>query len=146
MLKRVDRKPALSCSKYYSEMSRVPKHTSSLTSSVLHVSCHNNSFYLSLGGLPSHSSLFLFCSPFLLAFRDDSHLAFFFVHFRLQHFLLWCWFKVRLVSRLFFFSVHYFPYELLRNGEGKYGNCTIQDPIARTNDFLLIIFYAFPVP
>lgn len=89
---------------------------------------------------------FCFVPRFFLRFAMTVTWPFFFVHFRLQHFLLWCWFKVRLVSRLFFFSVHYFPYELLRNGEGKYGNCTIQDPIARTNDFLLIIFYAFPVP
>lgn len=81
MLKRVDRKPALSCSKYYSEMSRVPKHRSSFTSSVHDVSCHNNSFYLSLGGLPLHSSLLLSLFPFLFAFRDDSHLAFFFCSF-----------------------------------------------------------------
>lgn len=37
-----------------------------------------------------------------------------------------------------------FPYELLRNGQGKYGNCTIQDSIARTNDFLLVLFLCFP--
>ena len=41
-------------------------------------------------------------------------------------------------GRLFFFSLfNYLSHELLRNGEGN-GNCTIQDPIARTNDFLLL--------
>ncbi|KAJ5877423.1 hypothetical protein N7455_000888 [Penicillium solitum] len=53
-------------------MSRVPKHRSSFTSSVHDVSCHNNSFYLSLGGLPLHSSLLLSLFPFLFAFRDDT--------------------------------------------------------------------------
>lgn len=37
-----------------------------------------------------------------------------------------------------------FLYELLQNGEGKHGNCTIQDPIARTNDFLFDNFLCFP--
>ncbi|KUM58874.1 hypothetical protein ACN42_g8258 [Penicillium freii] len=57
----------------------------------------------------SHCILVCFrsCSPFPFAIRDDSHLAFLFVYFLLQHFLLWCWCMVRLVSRLFLFSVNY---------------------------------------
>lgn len=117
-------------------------HRSSFTSSVHDVSCHNNSFYLSLGGLPLHfSSSFLF---FFLRFAMTVTWFFLFISFYRTFPYdvgVWC------DSFEFpFLCPISFSYELLQNGEGNYGNCTIQDPIARTNDFLLIFFYcAFAV-
>lgn len=49
---------------------------------------------------------------------------------------------MRLVSAIFFSVKLSFLLKCLgRNGESKYANCTIQDLIARTNDFLMLLLF-----
>lgn len=92
------------------------------------------------------SVCFCFCSPFPFAFRDDSHLAFSFCSFPFAalSLMVLVYGATRFSTFLFLCQLVFFT-NCCGMAKAKMATVRFKTPIARTNDFLLIIFYAFPV-